>query len=253
MPLTSQLVSWMPPRLFVPFMALQYRFFEPELGRIGEFVPDDRDAVDVGVWWGPWSWWLAKRVPRVHSFEPNPHLIAGLRGALPSNVLLHQVALGDRQGESELWIPVGGRGTEGRATIEPTRRTESGGRLLPVVTGRLDEFDLGNVGFVKIDVEGHELAVLQGATELLAAQRPTLMIEIEDRTDDDRQFDQILEFLSAYSYRGSYLHHRCWHPMAEFDRHRAKEMNAKVSQNGYATNFLLYSRRHIHNFLFMPE
>jgi FkbM family methyltransferase len=37
------------------------------------------------------------------------------------------------------------------------------------------------VGFIKIDVEGHELAVINGATTLLTTQRPLLLIEIEAR------------------------------------------------------------------------
>ena len=46
---------------------------------------------------------------------------------------------------------------------------------------RLDDLALGDVGFVKIDVEGHELAVLRGAAETLQRNRPPLLVEAEER------------------------------------------------------------------------
>jgi FkbM family methyltransferase len=231
-------------------MARQYRYFELELGRIDDFVPSDRGAVDVGVWWGPWSWWLARRVPRVDAFEANPDLVTSLRTALPSNVVLHSVALGQKSTEAELWVPAGGMGTEGRATLEEGWRAGSGGRLHTVDIRRLDDFDLTDVGFLKIDVEGHEFPVLQGATHLLVNQRPTLMVEIEERSHHERYFDEIIEFLGDYGYQGSFLRRRRWHPLEEFDRQEARALTARVAQHGYATNFALYARRHIHNFLF---
>ena len=45
---------------------------------------------------------------------------------------------------------------------------------------RLDDFSIANCSFIKIDVEGHEEAVLDGATALIASQRPVLMIELDE-------------------------------------------------------------------------
>jgi len=249
--IASKVMSWTPTRVLVPAIAWQYRFFEPELRKLDEFVPNDRGAVDVGVWWGPWSWWLARRVPRVDSFEPNPDLVASLTPVMPPNVFLHPVALSDRTGESSLWIPPGGMGTEGRASLEAGTRTDSNWRQQAVATSRLDDFDLKDVGFVKIDVEGHELAVLQGATDLLTAQRPTILIEIEEHAHRDGQLDTIIEFLGDHSYRGKYLHKQQWHPIDELDRQAVQKRDAHgVLQHGYATRLLYYARRYVHNFVF---
>jgi FkbM family methyltransferase len=252
MDIASNTLSRVPPRYTVPFIAWQYRFFEPELKRIREFVPADRGAVDVGVWWGPWTWWLARRVPRVDSFEPNAALVARLEGVMPSNVTIHPVALSDRSGEADLWLPSGRTGTEGRGSIEAQRTTESGWLQQKVQTRRLDEFDLGDVGFLKIDVEGHELAVLQGATHLLETQRPTVMIEIESGPESDERFDAIISLLGEHSYSGSYLLNGQWHAIEDLDRDNARHMAAELSRHGYAANLLLYVRRYAHNFLFRP-
>ncbi|HUZ11388.1 MAG TPA: FkbM family methyltransferase [Caulobacteraceae bacterium] len=68
------------------------------------------------------------------------------------------------------------------ATIAPSNRL--GGRAsreISVPVARLDDFQLPPIGFIKIDVEGHEEAVLQGARETIGRNRPALMIEIEER------------------------------------------------------------------------
>jgi FkbM family methyltransferase len=253
MALASRAARLMPPRLFIPFVAHQYRYFEPELRHLAEFVPSDRTAVDVGVWWGPWTYMLAKRVPRVESFEPNPDLVPALAEALPSHVHLHEVALDEVAGEASLWIPPGGMGTEGRATLEPGWRLDADGRMVSVKTDRLDSFDLQNVGFVKIDVEGHEFAVLRGAVNLLETQRPNLMIEIEHRAHDEHYVDDIFAFLADLGYSGSFLHRGAWHPLREYDRDAARAMTLRVARHGYATNLVLYARRYVHNFLFTAE
>jgi hypothetical protein len=97
----AEIVNRVPARIMVPAIAWQYRLFEPELGRLTEFVPKDRGAVDVGVWWGPWSWWLARRVPRVDSFEPNPAVLARLGPVMPDNVTIHPVALSNCTGRCD--------------------------------------------------------------------------------------------------------------------------------------------------------
>ena len=246
-------MSRVPMRVLVPSIAWQYRLFEPELARLDDFVPSGRGAVDAGVWWGPWTWWLARRAPRVDSFEPNPDLVARLQTVLPGNVTLHPVALSDQEGQANLWVPAGGMGTEGRASLEAGHRPESAWREQSVATRRLDGFELGDVGFIKIDVEGHELAVLHGASGLIDAQRPNVMIEVEEHSERQGPLDTIIEFFGDRSYRGTYLHKGRWHPIEELDRQATREMAQRVAQHGYGANLVLYARRYVNNFLFKPE
>jgi FkbM family methyltransferase len=253
MGVVGKLMSRTPARVLVPAVAWQYRLSEPELGRIHQFVPKDRDAVDVGVWWGPWSWWLSRWVPRVDAFEANPQLASVLLPVMPPNVFLHSVALSDTAGESTLWIPGGGTGTEGRASLESARTSGANWGHQTVETRRLDDFDLGDVGFVKIDVEGHELAVLKGATELLSTQRPVVFVEIEEHTTSGGQFDDIVKFLCELSYEGKYLLHRRWHPIEDLDRTAVRQVANRVATHGYITNILLYARHYAHNFVFTPK
>ena len=252
MDIAAKVVDRVPPRLMVPSIAWQYLFFEPELRRLDEFVPKDRGAVDAGAWWGPWSWWLARRVPTVDSFEPNRDLAARLARVMPPNVTIHPVALSNRAGRTNVWFPSGGASAGGRASLEPETRADSGWSQQSVETCALDDFELDDIGFLKIDVEGHELAVLQGATDLLKAQRPVVMIEIEQHADREGALDKIIDFFADLSYGGEFLQKGQWHPIGDLDRQRTHKMAMRVAHHGYGVNLLFYARRYIHNFVFKP-
>ena len=256
-------LTWMlPPRSSIEFRHDSWCrrspgsivFFEPELSRLGEFVPEDRGAVDVGVWWGPWSWWLARRVPRVDSFEPNPDVTARLASVMPRK--RHDSPRRTEQSNGSIQ-PVGSAWRSQRRRDAPllNRRRErySDWRQPSVATSRLDDFELGDVGFVKIDVEGHELAVLQGATDLLKTQRPTLMVEIEQHAGRQGSLDEIVDFLRDYSYSGEFLQKGRWHPIGELDRQRTKQDGHPRGTPWLRREPPVYARRYVHNFVFKPR
>jgi len=244
-------MRWTPTAVLVPAIAWQHRIFEPELRRLDELVPKGRGAVDVGAGWGEWSWWLARRVPRVDSFEPNLELVEIVTPVLPANVFLHPVSLSDESGDLDLWVPHGGRGGEDSALFAASPAAESTWRQ-EVATNRLDDFDLGNVGFVRIDVGGNGLSVLNGATDLLISQRPTLLIEIGANADADDRMDMIIKFLHDLSYRGSYLHKGRWHPIRDLDRQMVRGAANRVAPRGNAAQLSFYPRRHVHPLVFRP-
>jgi hypothetical protein len=77
----------------------------------------------------------------------------------------------------------------------------------------LDSFARPRVGFVKIDVEGHKLAVLEGARGLLERDRPSLLIEAEDR-HRPQAVASIVAWLNALGYAGQFLADGRLHPIA---------------------------------------
>jgi hypothetical protein len=80
---------------------------------------------------------------------------------------------------------VGGVPYAGYGTIEPCNKLAQFSDIpkegFEVRATTLDSFDFDNIGFIKIDVEGHELEVLQGAEQTIRRNTPTLMVEIEER------------------------------------------------------------------------
>jgi len=238
MDVLAAVADMLPPKALVRIASIQYRYFEPELRHLSEFVPRDKDAVDVGAWWGPWSFWLSRAAQRVFTFEPNRAVFDGLSVAMPSNVILHNLALSDHEAESTLWAPPTGKRGEGRASLIP----RPGWVQQTVRTVTLDSFALDNVGFVKIDVEGHELEVLRGAAELIEAQRPNILIEVEHG-----DVDGVFAWFAERAYEGTF-YEKGWRPLAEWDRDRAERMSRQ--QPGMLRATFLSKEHYINNFLF---
>jgi FkbM family methyltransferase len=158
----------------------------------------DRPIVfDVGANDGAFTARVLELAPRaeVYAFEPNPPTYARLaaRFAGRENVHTHAVGLSDRQTTLELADYADADGSEhasftaeGMATVLPPRRRGHAAHALsftPVQVTTLDAFvaqhRIPGIDYLKIDVEGHERAVLLGALETIADRRVrNLQIEI---------------------------------------------------------------------------
>ena len=135
---------------------------------------------DVGANFGYYSLLLAKQLGcKIYSFEPERTTFARLQrnislNKLQSSVISIRAALSDTRGQSRLCIE---RGNSGASFIDTT------GQLIELDT--MDDFCKRNlikrVDFVKIDVEGHEMRVLTGGTEILSRSKPTMLIEFNPK------------------------------------------------------------------------
>jgi len=148
-------------------------------------------AIDVGANIGYMSGLMAWRSGprgRVLAFEPSsairPTLMANLQQWKQDPALapidLHLSAVSDVTGTAVLRYPGAFAQNEGVASLE---LDHSVGRTETVTCVTLDSVldPSQKVGVMKIDVEGHELAVLKGARELLAAKRVRDIIFEEHR------------------------------------------------------------------------
>lgn len=112
-----------------------------------------------------------------HAFEPIPHLAASLRERFPS-VTIHECALAAEPGESTFHHVVTNPGYSGLRRRRYDREGEQV-ELITVQVRRLDDVipDDLPIRFVKIDVEGGELGVLQGGRGVLTRHRPIVVFE----------------------------------------------------------------------------
>jgi FkbM family methyltransferase len=172
---------------------------EKEILGLGEVVGPGDVCLDVGAEFGLYTHVLADLVGptgAVHAFEPQAGahrwLSLGVRASGPSWVHLHRLALGSGTGAATLSVPRRrGLPVHGRAFVTAGARDEGPNaefadrRHESVALTTLDvvvaDLGLDDVALVKVDVEGAEGAVLDGAETVLARHRPHLLLEIEDR------------------------------------------------------------------------
>jgi FkbM family methyltransferase len=210
MELKSALAERIPDRVFATTVAYAHRRFEPVLGSVKMFVGPNQTALDVGAWYGPWTHWLSRAAKSVVTVEANPELADFVRRTAPANVTVVGAAASDAAGTATLYLPPGGKGTEGRASLHQ----QGFGRSTEVETIRLDSLDVADVGLIKIDVEGHELAALRGAEGIVRRWRPNLIVEVEERHSPAAD---TLGLIESWGYEGIYLMDGLWRPLADFD------------------------------------
>jgi FkbM family methyltransferase len=159
-------------------------------------------AIDVGANIGTVSYFLSRYCRETHAFEINPQLAEKLRRAKLRHTVIHEIGLSDCARTARLRIPVAAYGPVfGNATIEAANDLDARPVTeLDVPVARLDDFAIADVAILKIDVEGHELPVLLGASHLLARDHPSLVVEIVETTNG-ASFARIFEFLKSFAYR----------------------------------------------------
>jgi len=224
------------------------RTAEVELSVLHKVVPADAVTVDVGANCGLYTRELAQMSKCVHAFEPSSSMADVLRQTSGDNVRVHEVALSDHRGQAALFIPAGEAGlVHGLASIEPQLESLTRpGIATSVSTARLDDVIHEDVAFVKIDVEGHELSVLNGATKLLDQSQPVFLVEAEDRHRAGAT-ESIFEFFRDRSYNGFFLEDGDVVPVDNFDVEIFQDADSLLPNGGRKQG-----RSYVNNFFFFP-
>lgn len=244
MSLTSTVASWLPDAAFTRMISVAHRSFEPELSRVARAYPRGGTFIDVGTWYGPWTAWISKRATRVISFEPNPSVAAVLERTVRANVEVRRAAVSDRAGVAVLSLPPPGRGGEGKASLEGD---VGGTDTVEVPTVRLDDLDVSDVRLVKIDVEGHELAALHGAGQLLETHHPVLVVELEERHGG---IAPSVDFLADLGYSAQVLVGGHWIALDDFDLAAHQLDHEQTAAKGYLAMALRRSSHYVNNVVF---
>ena len=220
-----RIVRGMPIPLRLPFGAwwlaeggaldheLMYNQFEEgELSFVRKMLKPGMTVVDIGAHHGLYTLLASKCVGRrghVLAFEPSPREARRLKKHLGlnrcRNVEVDGRAVADKAGEAELHVVDGyrdwGNSLRPPSVPEPVHSVH-------VNTCRLDdalaERAIRNVDFIKLDAEGAELAVLQGAQRLLhRAPRPVILAEVQDVRTRPWGYEarEIVQKLGQWNYR----------------------------------------------------
>ena len=210
----------------------------PEMGLLKFIVDPSRNSVDVGASLGLFTYFLARYSVHVYAFEPNPLPLRYLRTLVDDNVTVVHGALSDFSGEVELSIRRNRRGW----TCSGARIGESrGGTVLKVKVpcSRLDDLGYSNIGFIKIDVQGHEKAVLTGARRTIERDRPNLFLENEYAVTGEAMMD-VFALMRDLDYDGFALIDGVLKNVNHFsiEEHQIKPREDRARRKEYVRNFI---------------
>lgn len=202
---------WLDARSHLLQRLLMFGNYEPENVGIVERIVANRpgDVIDVGTNVGFFSILLAKKIGpnyRVLSVEPNAQAVALLKkniaGNGVENIVLFEGIAADKAEQTTLNYVDGMPEYSSPQAISHESVPKDNLRSQEVQSATIDQlvqtYDLRPV-FLKIDVEGSEMAVIQGTRETLKNFQPYLLVEIVDDLHADGQ-SRMLEIFAASHY-----------------------------------------------------
>jgi FkbM family methyltransferase len=192
--------------------------------RLLAYIPQGTIVIDVGANVGFFTRLFAHHLHtgQVIAIEPEACNVADLRAMLQRERLTERVRVvqalaADQTGERHLMID----------PLHPANhQMGTEGILTPAVT--LDDLvgeTASRVSLIKIDVQGAERLVLEGAAHIVARDRPTLYVEVGGAEDDETK--AVLEWLSQHGYHFYQLADDTMRPLTQ------AQVLATIGQRGY--------------------
>ena len=239
----------LPAPVYWRYLAWRIGHFDVELRLLPYLCDGNRASIDVGASAGSYTVHLLNHSTKCYAFEAIPDSAAYLTWRLTARphprLRVETIALSDRAGKAAFKVVTA---DTGRSTLEVANPVERVGavEMVTVPTRRLDDYadSMGPIGCIKIDVEGHEEAVLRGAAHILLRDRPSLIIEIEERHKPGA-LTAVQRYLGELGYRGFFFRGGRLRQMESLrlDEHQnVAEIAAKVAgESAYVNNFLFFA------------
>jgi len=233
------------PRILI-YIRTKKSLYNSEFGLtiIPLFCNKKNISIDVGSNLGTYAYLMSKYSKLCYAFEPNPFLVKILERSLSDKVKIFQVALSNNKGKATLKIPFSNNNEEhGLASIEDDNTLNNKPiKKYIVEKNELDNYQLEKVDFIKIDVEGHELSVLEGCKNLIERYRPVFLVEIEERHKSNN-IDKVNQYFKKFMYQGFYKLNGKIYNIDDFDKNKFQNRNNinathRLKDDLYVNNFI---------------
>ncbi len=172
------------------------------LQRIKSQLPTNYVYVDTGANMGTLIWQLADNCKQIYAFEPMPKLAKIINDSAEYNkfnkLSLQAKAVGSKPGKVQMVD------NDNSAVLNDS--SDEKGIAIEVTTLDIELKDVAKIDFIKIDVEGFEWEVLQGAGEVLKKHKPVLLVELHTLYLKNYGIDYryVLDLIEEKGYKISY-------------------------------------------------
>ena len=193
--------------LITPYVLLEQQdWFEDEISFVRQILPPGSKAIDIGANFGVYTLSMARCVGpqgRVWAYEPASSTADALTASVALNgfsqVSVERCAVSSAPGVAQLQLQDNAELNALVRNVAAGVRTET----VPLVTldDEMNRHDWAGLAFIKIDAEGEEVNIIQGAHRFLAELSPLVQFEIRD--DATVKLDVVSAFgaLGYESYR----------------------------------------------------
>jgi FkbM family methyltransferase len=218
--------------------AWKYRYITDryEIACMMKRISRSATVMDIGAHKGGYTFWMQKATGaggKIIAFEPQEKGAALLRELFPG-ITVERMAVSDSCSNRSLYIQPQSYAVSFEASLD-NRYAHAHTESISCTT--LDAYCSSHQlqpQFIKIDVEGHELAVLQGARELLARYHPVLLVECEQRHAGAKGRMEVFSLLASAGYKGWFFLQKKKLPLSHFD----PSIHQLAGQKVYVNNFL---------------
>ena len=222
------------------FYAKKANKLDAEMAYVSNLLKEKRRFLDIGANIGIYSFHFKKSFKSIDAFEPLKEISYRLEHFQNPSLKVHNCALSNKIGEFQIYIPyLSGKAVASLASLE---KRDGDCEVRTVKVDKIDNFDFDDVDLIKIDVEGHEEYVIEGARNVIKTNTPILIVEIEQR-HLNKPIEEVFQSILKLNYDGFFLQNGNLTPLKKF--------NYDLHQKLYLNN--VQSNQYINNFIFLPN
>lgn len=173
------------PKKFQLPIRFFYHFFlkhlDYEMFYVNKILKKRRRFIDIGSNVGLWTYFFTNKFKYIEAFEPfqNISFRINLLDSNKTKINLYNCGLSNRTNKQKIYIPMMNDVLVHSAASFNKLETKTKSILIDL--NKLDNYHFNDVDLIKIDVEGYESNVIDGAKKTIMKFKPIIVAEIEQR------------------------------------------------------------------------
>lgn len=212
---------------------------DEEMLYVSKLLKSRRRFLDIGANFGIYSYHFKNIFRNIDAFEPLSEITC-LRSIQSEFLKVHNVALSNKIGEFQFHIPLQ-RGLP-ILPLSSLEKRDGDCEVRTIKVNTVDSYNFEDVDLIKIDVEGHEQRVIEGAIKVIKKNKPILIVEIEQRHIKNK-IDEVFMSILNLNYSGFFIQKGNLTSLNEF--------SYELNQKPFLDDVMV--KCYINNFIFIPN